>query len=308
MSNPVGHAYVTERAEHWKNTAPTILFRSAVMRKISFYVFLLVVLLAVSRSAYAEGYVIGEEDMLQLSVWGNPELSVHLPVRPDGMISMPLVGDIKAAGSTPQELKKNLEKELVRFVKTPVVSVMITAINSFKVYIIGEGATRSQTPGGGASSGQISLRRNTTLLQLLAQLGSLGDIDMKNAYLLRAGKRLDVNFEKLIANGDVSQDVTLEPNDVIHLPAGFSSRVRVTGAVRTPGVFPYAGGMTALDAVLLAGGFTEFASQNDVIIVRQAGNAVTNIRVKLKDVMNGNTSKNALLKPGDIVSVKTGMF
>ncbi len=287
------------------------------MKKKSIYVFLLVVLLAISRSAYAEGYVIGEEDMLQISVWGNPELNVHLPVRPDGMISMPLVGDVKAAGVTPQGLKKNLEKELVGFVKTPVVSVMVTAINSFKVYVFGDGASRAMTAGGaaangagggGASSGQITLRRNTTLLQLLAQLGSLSDVDLKNAYLLRAGKKLDVNFDSLVANGDVSWDAKLESNDVIYLPAGFNSRIRVTGAVRAPGVFPYAGGMTALDAVLVAGGFTEFASQNDVTIVRKSGNAVTNITVKVKDVMKGNGARNELLKPGDIVTVKTGIF
>lgn len=287
------------------------------MRKRSFIVFILVVLLLITRSAYAEGYVIGEEDMLQISVWGNPELSVHLPVRPDGMISLPLVGDIKAAGLTPQELKKNLEKELTRFVKAPVVSVMITAINSFKVYIFGDGASRAMgsggaaanaAGGGGATSGQMTLRRNTTLLQLLAQLGSLSEIDLKSAYMLRAGKKLDVNFENLIENGDVSQDVKLESNDVVYLPAGFGSRIRVMGAVRSPGVFPYAGGMTALDAVLIAGGFTEFASQNDVTIVRKSGNAITNITVKLKDVMNGKIAKNVPLKPGDIVTVKTGIF
>jgi polysaccharide export outer membrane protein len=189
------------------------------MKKSFFYVFLLCLLMAISWSAYAEEYVIGEEDMLQISVWGNPELNVHLPVRPDGMISVPLVGDIRAAGTTPLELKKNLEKELVKFVKAPVVSVMVTAVKSFS-----------------------------------------------------------------------------------------NSRIRVTGAVKAPGVFPYAGGMTALDAVLIAGGFTEFASQNDVLIVRKEGNALTNITVKLKDVMKGKASKNVLLKPGDIVSVQTGLF
>ncbi len=292
----------------------------------SFLSFIILFVLVVSgQPAYAEGYVIGEEDMLQISVWGNAELSVHLPVRPDGMISMPLVGDVKAAGFTPQELKKILEKELTRYIKAPVVSVMVTAVNSFKVYVFGEGASRAQAGGGaavgagggtaganggggGASSGQITLRRNTTLLQLLAQLGSINDIDLKNAYLVRAGKMLEINFENLVLNGDVTQDVKLEPNDTIYLPAGFSSRIRVTGAVRTPGVFPYGTGMTALDAVLIAGGFTEFASQNDVMIMRKSGNAITNITVKIKDVMNGNVSKNVLLKPGDIVTVKTGIF
>ncbi len=289
------------------------------MKKNIIGVSLLIFLFCISWSVYPEAYVIGEEDMLQISVWGNADLSVHVPVRPDGMISIPLVGDEKAAGYTPQELKKNLEKDLARFVKAPTVSVIVTAINSFKVYILGEGVTRMPGVAGGApgaaggngaagGTGQITLRRNTTILQLLAQLGPLNDIDFRNAYLLRSGKMMDVNFENLVMNGDISQDAKLEPNDIVYLPGGFNSRIRVTGAVRTPGVFPYSAGMTALDAVLSAGGFTEFASPNSVLIVRKEGNTTKNIDVKLKDVMNGNISKNVLLKPGDIVTVKTGIF
>ena len=265
----------------------------------------------------AEGYVIGEEDMIQISVWGNAELSVQVPVRPDGMISMPLVGDIKAAGMTPLELKRNLERELARFVKAPVVSVIVTAINSVKIYVFGDGAARvlsaRSAPGGAGngaapSSGQMTLRRHTTLLQLLAQVGSLSDIDLTNAYLLRSGTKLPKDFDRLMRNGDYSQDLELEANDVIYLPGGYSTRIRVTGAVRTPGCIPYAEGMTALDAVLSAGGFTEFASQNDVLIVRKEGNESTRINVKLKDVMNGKNTKNVLLKPGDIVMVSSGFF
>jgi polysaccharide export outer membrane protein len=255
--------------------------------------------------------------MVQISVWGNAELSVQVPVRPDGMISMPLVGDIKAAGMTPLELKRNLERELARFVKAPVVSVIVTAINSVKVYVFGDGAakvlsTRS-APGGAVngaapSSGQMTLRRHTTLLQLLAQVGSLSDIDLTNAYLLRSGTKLPKDFDRLMRNGDYSQDIELEANDVIYLPGGYSTRIRVAGAVRTPGCIPYAEGMTALDAVLSAGGFTEFASQNDVLVIRKEGNESTRINVKLKDVMNGKNTKNVLLKPGDIVMVNTGFF
>jgi polysaccharide biosynthesis/export protein len=284
------------------------------------HAFVFFLLLLCSSPVQADGYLIGEEDMLQISVWGNTDLSVHLPVRPDGMISMPLVGDIKAAGVTPQELKKSLEKELARYVKAPVVSVMVTAVNSFKVYVLGDGASRIQGPGGAAAnagggaaapgvpSGIITLRRNTTLMQLLAQFGSLSDVDLKNTYLLRSGRMLEVNFEKLVVNGDVSQDVNLEPNDTIFLPMGFNSRIRVTGAVRSPGVFPFARGMTALDAVLVAGGFTEFANQNSVMIVRTDGRTARNIEVALKDVMKGELAKNVALTPGDIVIVRPGIF
>jgi polysaccharide export outer membrane protein len=273
-------------------------------------------------AAHAEGYVIGAEDVLQISVWGNNELSVHVPVRPDGMVSMPLVGDVKAEGKTPLELKKSIEKELTRFVKAPVVSITVTAINSFKIYVFGDGVSRTNTgmgetagqPAGGvgspgvATSGQITLRRNTTLLQLLAQIGNVSNIDLPNAYLLRAGKKVAVSFEQLVSKGDYSQDVKLEPNDIIYLPGGFSNRIRITGAVRTPGVIPYSEGMTALDAVLAAGGFTEFASRNNVLVSRKEGDAVQNHKVQLKDVMNGDIQKNFILKPGDVVTVKTSWF
>jgi polysaccharide export outer membrane protein len=289
------------------------------MRKKTFYLIImyLVVILSlmfvVSWAAHAEGYIIGAEDMLQISVWGNSDLNVHVPVRPDGMISMPLIGDVKAEGKTPRELKAALEKELKRYVKAPVVSVTVTAINSFKVYVFGDGVRTTggvgdAAGGSSASAGQITLRRNTTLLQLLAQLGSLSNVDFPNAYLLRDGKKVTVNFEQLISKGDYSQDVKLEPNDTIYLPGGFSSRVRVTGAVRTPGAIPYSEGMTALDAVLSAGGFTEFASQNNVQIARKEGGSIKKYRVRLKDVMDGELNKNLPLKPGDVLIVDTSWF
>jgi polysaccharide export outer membrane protein len=133
-------------------------------------------------------------------------------------------------------------------------------------------------------------------------------MDLPNAYLLRAGKKLSVNFEQLVGKGDYSQDVKLEPNDTIYLPGGFSNRIRIAGAVRTPGVIPYSEGMTALDAVLAAGGFTEYASQNNVRVSRKEGDASKSYNVPLKDVMNGDIGKNFPLKPGDVITISTSWF
>ena len=152
------------------------------------------------------------------------------------------------------------------------------------------------------------MRRNTTLLQLLAQLGSLQNVDLNNSFILRNGQKLNVDFYKLVVKGNVSQDIQLKPNDIIFFPDNFEKRIKVVGAVKNPGIIQYTEGITALDAILTAGGFTEFAKQNNVIVVRKEGNEVKNIEVRLKDVINGDISKNLPLKPGDLVTVKTGIF
>ncbi len=273
------------------------------MRKIIlFFVFIF----AISNSIEAsneQSYRIGDEDILQISIWGNPELTVQIPVRPDGMISVPLIGDVKARGLTPGELKNLLEKEYAKFIKAPTVSVIVTAINSFKVFVVGEGLRIGGTSGIGAS-GAITLKRNTTLLQLLAQLGSLQNSNLHNAFLLRDKKKLDIDFYKLIVKGDISQDIDLKPNDIIFIPDNFENRIMIVGKVRTPGVLSYREGMTVLDAILNAGGFTEFANPNNVLVIRGEGNNVKKIEVELKDVFKkGEVIKDIPLKPGDRIII-----
>ena len=268
-------------------------------RSVFFCLFILCICL-VSYVSADQGYLIGDEDVLQISVWGNPELNVQVPVRPDGMISFPLVGDVKARGVSPQELKAYLEKEISKYVKDPTVSVLVTSVNSFKVYVIGEGI---------ANPGVVTLKRNTSLLQLIAQLGSLKNADLENSFILRDDKKLNNDFSKLILKGDISQDIQLAPNDTIFIPDNFEKRITVVGAVKNPGTISYKEGLTAVDAILNAGGFTEFAKQNDVIIVRKEGNSVKNIEARVKDVIkNGETKKDVLLKPGDLIIIKAGLF
>jgi polysaccharide export outer membrane protein len=258
-----------------------------------------------------QSYMIGDEDVLQISVWGSPELSIQVPVRPDGMITVPPIGDVKARGLTPQELKAVLEKELTKYVKTPTVSVVVTAVNSFKVFVLG-GGVRGAAAGGatagapspGSTSGEITLRRATTLLQLLAQLGSLQDADLSNSYVLRNGQKLDVNLYKLVDKGDISLDIQLRPNDVIFIPDNFYKRIMILGEVRTPRVIGFKEGMTVLDAILSAGGFTQFANPNDVTVVRKVGDKVVNIDVRLKELIKkGRVSSDLPLKPGDRIVV-----
>lgn len=250
----------------------------------------------------SEGYVIGDEDVLLVSVWGSPELTIQVPVRPDGMITVPPVGDVKAAGLTPQELKVLLEKELAKFVKAPTVSVVVTAINSFKVFVLGGGV--SSGTAAGTTLGAITLRRNTTLLQFMAQLGGLMNADLKKSFILRNGEKLSTDFYRLAVKGDVSQDIQLKPNDILFIPDNYDNRIMVLGQVRTPSVVTFREGMTVLDAVLGAGGFAEFADQNDVTVVRKEGERVKKINVKLKSaIQKGEIDQDLSLKPGDRIFV-----
>jgi polysaccharide export outer membrane protein len=285
------------------------------MRRFMYPLFIAVLIFTLPHltdAADDQSYVIGDEDVLQISVWGSPELTIQVPVRPDGMITVPPAGDVKAAGLTPRELKALLEKELTKYVKTPDVNIVVTAVNSFKVFVLGDGIRGATSGGmtGGAStsgvsaSGAITLKRATTLLQLLAQLGSLQNADLSNSYVLRNGQKLDVDLNRLVIKGDISQDIQLRPNDVIFIPDNFEKRIMILGEVRTPSVIKFKEGMTVLDAILSSGGFTQFANPNNVTIIRKEGDQVKNIEVRLKELINkGKISSDLPLKPGDRIVV-----
>src|SRR5271169_2491247 len=232
------------------------------MVKKTVFVTMAVIALIIGFSAICSASIpIGEEDLLQISVWDHPELTVNVPVRPGGVISVPFIGEVKASGLSPQELKALLEKDFSAFIKFPSVSVVVTAVNSFKVYILGSGirgtgpetapgamtgAASSGAVSSGAASGVITLKRDTSVLQFISQIALRKDADLKKAYLMRDGKKLGVDFYKLVVKGDTAQDIQLRPNDVIFIPEDMEQSIRVVGAVKTPGIISYSEGLTAL--------------------------------------------------------------
>ena len=262
-------------------------------------VFLIIFTLLFSHNVSAKDYIIGDGDQLRISVWGSPELSVVSTVRPDGKISIPALGEIKASGLTPMELTTLLEDELKKLVKTPIVTVIVTGMTNYRVFVIGRGT----------ETGVVILARETTLLEFLSQIGPLNDADLKNAYLLRDKKKIKTNFSDLYEKGDFSQDIVLNPNDILFIPDNFEQRISVIGAVQSPMTIPYREGRTIVDVILSVGGFTEFANENDVKILRKNGDGErTKITVRVKDVMKGDLSKNITIMPGDIVIVKESLF
>ncbi len=260
---------------------------------------LLVLIILSTALANAGDYIIGEGDVLKISVWGVQEMTLSQVVRPDGKITVPALGEVVASGLTPLQLQKKLEKDLKKLIKNPVVTVIVEKITNNRIYVFG----------GGIKSGIYNIDRKTTLLQLLCQIGDLTNADLHRAYVERGGKKIKKDFYKLFIEGDTSEDINILPNDVVFIPALTEKNVYVVGAVNTPKFIVYRDGLTVLEAILDAGGFNKFARENDVVIYRKVNGKETTINVKLKDLMKeGDLKQNIRLKPGDYIVVKEGIF
>jgi polysaccharide export outer membrane protein len=167
-------------------------------------------------------YRIGVDDILEVSVWHNPDLNAKVPVRPDGMISVPLIGDVAAGGKTPEEVSAAITEKLKAYVRDPQVAVILTELRSHE----------------------------------------------------------------------------------------YLSRVRVTGAVRQPISVPYRQGMTVLDAVLAAGGTTDFAAADRTELYRkEAEGATRSYSVRLDRILQkGDLATNYPAQPGDVITVPERVF
>lgn len=160
-------------------------------------------------------YKIGPLDTLNVVVWRNPELSGAVTVRPDGRISTPLVSDVLAAGKSPSDLAQEIQQELSRVIRDPVVTVVVSGFQgnlNELIRIVGE-ATRPQA---------VSFRQDMTLLDVMIQAGGLTDFaDGNGAVLVRGsegGKQYSVRLKDLLKRGDISANVDVKPGDIIIVP------------------------------------------------------------------------------------------
>lgn len=162
---------------------------------------------------YGEDYIIGVEDLIQVSVWKNPDLSMTVPVRPDGKISLPLIDDVQAAGMSPTQLKTLLTTRWSEFLSAPEVSVIVKEINSLKVYLVGEVAR----------PGELKLKDRTRLLQAISLAGGFTAFaDEDKIVVLRRDPegeiRLEINVKKIVSGERPEDNVILHPGDTIFVP------------------------------------------------------------------------------------------
>jgi polysaccharide biosynthesis/export protein len=185
----------------------------------------IVALVAVSRSAAAQdqgdgdpstrettssGYVIGPADVLRIVVWKEPDLTRDVTVRPDGMITVPLLGDVPAAGRAPNQVAESLAEALKRYIESPQVVVIVSQATSARFYVLGR-VTRS---------GEYPLTGGTTVLQGLALAGGFQEYaKMKDIVVVKGdGTVVPFNFDRIADGKDVSQNLPLDPGDTIVVP------------------------------------------------------------------------------------------
>ncbi len=264
----------------------------------------LAVFFFISPLAIASDYVVGDGDSLSVSVWKEPALSGEVIVRPDGKITLPAIGDVVATGMTPIQLARQIEKALQSVVKQPIVTLTVAKIMNNNIYVAG----------GGVPSEIVALAGRTTLFNFLCRFNNLAEADLNRAYVMRGGNKIKEGFYSLFVEGNFSEDIGLMPDDVVFIPHYRDNKVYVVGAVVEPKYVYFTNGLKVLDAILEAGGFTEFADQSDVIIIRKPENpsqdkANVEIKVNVKKLLEGKgLQQNILLQPGDYVTVNESIF
>lgn len=159
------------------------------------------------------GYIIGPEDILAINVWKETELTKTVPVRPDGKISLPLLNDVQAAGLTPQQLGASIREGLKKFISDPEVTVIVNAVNSRRIYVMGEVS----------HPGVLPLAPGMTVLQALASAGSFTQFaNIKGIYLLRTedGKQVKhpFNYKAVVKGQNAEQNLVLRSGDTIVVP------------------------------------------------------------------------------------------
>ena len=245
--------------------------------------------------APTDTYRIGVDDELEVSVYGFEGLSVRQAVRPDGRIEMPVAGEIEAQGLTPAELREHVSRGLADSFANPHVTVVVRDYGSRRVNVIGQ----VHRPG------SVTLGADRSLLRTLALAGGLTDrADLRGALLVREGAARPVSLEKLLRDGDLTQNVELQPNDTLIIADVTDRKAIVLGEVMTPQVVSLRGDVSVMEVVASAQGFKRSSARSRVLVVRGGVADPQVFKINADDVIgNGDVAQNMLLQDGDIVYV-----
>lgn len=261
----------------------------------------------ITLKTYAETYNINIGDVLEIFIWQEPELNRSVTVGPDGNISFPLIGNIKAEGLNTQSLTEILKEKLSKHIKNPEITVTIKQIKDKKIYIFGEVL----------KPGEYNLEEKTTLMKAISKAGGYKgeSANLSSIFVLREDKeskketRLQINLKKFISEEDINQNIPMEPDDVIYIPSipKESSNIYVLGEVGNPGEYSLDDKITLIKAITKAGGYKgESADLSSIFILREDKESKKEIRIEknLKNfILSGDMEQDITIAAGDVVYV-----
>lgn len=255
------------------------------------------------KAQWQEHLTLGPGDILAFRIFGQPELTREdVPIGPDGRISYLEAENVVAAGLTVDEFRESLGQELGKFRRSPQVYVYPISYQSKKYFVLGAVVKK----------GVFTLDRPTTIIEAVARARGLETTaternvvetaDFSRSFLARQGQHLGVDFEKLFLQGDLSQNVPIEPGDYLYFPAGSSQQIYVLGEVRNPGTLGFGPNIGTLAAIAMRGGFTDRAWKQRLMVVRGSLNHPDAFIVDANAVLMGQ-APDFKLEPKDIVYV-----
>ena len=242
-------------------------------------------------------YILGPGDVLDISIWVRLEEQKYtVPVSEEGTITFTYIENVKVSGLTVSEARELLLKKLSQYIKKPKVNMYVKEYQSKTVSLFGE-----------IESGLYPLRGKTTVLDLVIKAGAdLATADLKNIRVIRRGKTYQLNLYKTIFQEDESQNIALEANDVV-IVDGLSSpdnQIHVLGEIKKPGAYNYQYNMNLVSAISQAGGLTDIAVTDNVVIIRDGFENPTLIASNMKKLLEkADLSQNIHLQNGDVVYV-----
>ncbi|MDB6017053.1 MAG: Polysaccharide export protein [Pedosphaera sp.] len=259
------------------------------------------------RAAWQQHLTLGPGDTLNLALYVNDTLQQareNVSIGPDGRLSYLQAQDIMAAGLTVDELRAKMDESLGKFYNTPHTIISPVAIRSKKYFVLGSVVNK----------GVFTFDRPLTVIEAIARAGGLETgvferntvelADLSRSFLVRQGQRVPLDFEKLFQQGDLSQNIALEPDDYLYFASASANEVYVVGEVLGPGITPYTPTSTAVGAIASRGGFAPKAYKRKVLVIRGSLTHPETFVVDTADVLAGK-SIDFRLKPRDIVFVST---
>jgi len=245
----------------------------------------------------AGAYRVAVEDVLEISVYGDTELTRLVPVRPDGKISFTFIGDVEAAGRSIEEIRHELTERLASFLRAPQVTVIAREFGRQKVYVGGE----VKVPG----IVYITPRENS-LADVLFKSGLTTDrADLAKAVLVRQGRLVDVDFARMI-HGDISVNVAVQNGDLVYVPEAAERYIYVVGEVHTQSAVETTIPLSILNVLTRAGGVVpETAKSREIAVLRGGLKDPKVAVVNFRRLVEGDFSQNIMVRPGDVVYVPT---